>query len=137
MSGTFHENFEQKELPLPPERSTGLVFAAICLVVAYFWRSDRIILTWALGAAATFTFLSFFAPLVLRPLNVAWMRFALLLSKVMNPIVMLALFIIAIVPAGLIMQLRSDPLRRRRDSRAKSYWTESKSTLHSNMRNQF
>jgi len=67
------------------------------------------------------------------------MRFALLLSKVVNPIVMLVLFAIAIIPFGLVMQLFRDPLRRRKGEVA-SYWLPVDSTERSrssNMTQQF
>ena len=137
MAKNFHEHYERPELPLPPDRSTGLVFTAVALIVAYFWRTSEAVLGVALALAAGLALVSFIAPVLLRPLNVLWMRFALLLSKVMNPIVMLALFAVAIVPAGLIMQTRYDPLRRKRRADAKSYWIERKKDDGASMKNQF
>jgi len=136
MAKNFHEQFDRPELPLPPDRSTGLVFTVVALVVAYFWRSDETVLKVALATAAVLGLVSFIAPILLRPLNIVWMRFALLLSKVMNPIVMMLLFLIAIVPAGLLMQLRYDPLRRKRTP-SNSYWIERKPTPGASMTNQF
>jgi hypothetical protein len=136
MAQNFHESFEHKELPLPPDRSTGLVFTAVALVIAYLWRGHPIALYSALGIAAVLALISFKVPIVIRPLNIVWMKFALLLSKVMNPIVMLVLFLIAIVPAGLIMQTRYDPMRRKRVA-AKSYWIERQPGVPSSMSNQF
>lgn len=137
MAKNFHEHYERPELPLPPDRSTGLVFTAVALIVAYFWRTSEAVLGVALALAAGLALVSFIAPVLLRPLNVLWMRFALLLSKIMNPIVMLALFAVAIVPAGLIMQTRYDPLRRKRRADAKSYWIERKKDDGASMTNQF
>jgi hypothetical protein len=139
LSGQLHEQFERPELPLPPDRSTGLVFTAVALVVAFFWRSNPTVLTIALVLAAILAAVSFTVPSVLRPLNIAWMRFAVLLSKIMNPIVMLVLFAVAIVPAGLIMQLLRDPLRRRKSDTA-SHWipvAQAERSAQSNMKNQF
>lgn len=139
MAGSLHEQFERPEMPLPPDRSTGLVFTAVALIVAYIWRSNTTTLTIALGLAAVLVVVSFTAPMILRPLNIAWMRFAMLLSRVMNPIVMLVLFAIAIVPTGLIMQIVRDPLRRRKGS-ADSYWIpmdRSENAHRSSMKNQF
>lgn len=121
MSGSLHEQFERPELPLPSDRSTGLVFAAVALVIAYFWRNNTTTLTVALALAVSLATVSFAAPSLLRPLNIAWMRFAVLLSRIMNPIVMLVLFAVAIIPTGLIMQLVRDPLRRRKGN-VDSYW---------------
>ena len=139
MTGQLHEQFDRPELPLPPDRSTGLVFAAVALVVAYLWRSNLTVLTITLVLATVLGVVSFTVPSILRPLNIAWMRFAVLLSKIMNPIVMLVLFAIAIVPAGLIMQLVRDPLRRRKSGGA-SHWipiVQSDRSAQSNMKNQF
>ena len=137
MAKNFHEQFDRPELPLPSDRSTGFVFAAIASIVAYLWRADTTVLAWALAVAAALAVISLLAPSLLRPLNIAWMKFALLLSKVMNPIVMLILFAIAIVPAGLLMQIGYDPLRRKRDTSQKSYWIERKTLPGSSMTNQF
>lgn len=139
MSGSFHEQFERPELPLPSDRSTGLVFTAVALVVAYFWRSSTTVLTVALALAAVLATVSMAAPSLLRPLNIAWMRFAILLSRVMNPIVMFILFAIAIIPSGLIMQLLRDPLRRRKVD-GNSHWIrvdQAERARQSNMQNQF
>ena len=139
MAGQLHEQFERPEMPLPPDRSTGLVFAGVALVVAYFWRSSPTVLSIALVLAAILAVVSFTVPSVLRPLNIAWMRFAVLLSRIMNPIVMLVLFAVAIVPAGLIMQLVRDPLRRRKTDNA-SHWipiSQTERSATSNMKNQF
>jgi hypothetical protein len=137
MSKNFHERYERPELPLPPDRSTGLVFTAVALIAAYFWRADAKVLMVALAIAVVLCLASLFKPIVLRPLNVVWTRFAVLLSRVMNPIVMLLLFAAAIVPAGLLMQLRRDPLRRRRQPDVKSYWIERPKDAVTSMTNQF
>ncbi len=136
MAKNFHEQYDRPELPLPPDRSTGLVFTVVALVVAYFWRASEAVLMVALGTAAVLGLVSLIAPILLRPLNILWMRFAVLLSKVMNPIVMMVLFLIAIVPAGLIMQIGYDPLRRKR-APGNSYWIDHMPSPGSSMTNQF
>ena len=120
--GNFHERYEQEVLPLPSDRSTGVVFAGVAVVVAYLWRADDVITRIALWVAGAFALSSLLLPVVLRPLNIAWMRLAMVLNKIMSPIIMMALFLIVIVPAGLLMQLNYDPLRRRRKGGITSYW---------------
>lgn len=138
MAKNFHEDFHrEEEMPLPPDRSTGLVFTAVALIVAYFWRSNPDVLQWSLGIAGVLAVVSLAVPILLRPLNIVWMKFALVLSKVMHPVVMLLLFLIAIVPAGLLMQIGYDPLRKRR-STSNSYWVERKpNATPASMKNQF
>jgi hypothetical protein len=113
------------------------VFAAIALVTAYIWRSNGTVLIMALAVAAALAAVSLTAPLVLRPLNVAWMRIAHLISKVMNPIVMLILFSIVIIPSGLLMQRWRDPLHRHRKGDETTYWIARQPQDRSNMINQF
>lgn len=136
MSNNFHEQLERPELPLPSDRSTGLVFTAVAIVVAYFWRNDPMVVKVALAIAGILLAVSLVYPILLRSLNIVWMRFALLLSKVMNPIIMLVLFLVAIVPAGLLMQLRYDPLRRRR-TKGDTYWIARDKEIISKMSNPF
>lgn len=138
MASNFHEQYEQHEAPLPSERSTGLVFAAVALIVAWLWRANATALYGALTAAVAFAAVSLLAPRLLRPLNIAWMKLAMLLNRIMSPVIMAVLFLIAIVPAGLIMQLCRDPLRRRRPKSAETYWIE-RQTLSppGSMTNQF
>ncbi|MGD9827434.1 MAG: hypothetical protein AB7E70_04025 [Hyphomicrobiaceae bacterium] len=138
MARNFHELYSEAELPLPSARSTGFVFAVVALIVALIFRRHFWVLMPALGAAGVFAATAQFAPRLLEPLNRAWFRFSILLSRVMNPVVMFVLFAVVIVPAGLLMRLFRDPLRSRRATERSSYWIE-RGPDHgsSSMRNQF
>jgi hypothetical protein len=69
--------------------------------------------------------LALIRPRLLAPLNRLWTKLGLLMFHVVNPVVMLLLFIVTIVPAGLIMRaVGHDPMRRRFDPQARSYWIE-------------
>ena len=137
MSTNFHERLDRAELPLPSDRSTGLVFAAMALLAAFIWRAHAVVPYVALGGGAAFVIASFVEPRVIRPLNVAWMRLAHLLAQVMNPVVMFVLYAGLIVPAGFLMQLRRDPLQRLRQPDKTSYWLERKRDDRESMSNQF
>lgn len=137
MSRNFHENFERPTMPLPPDRSTGLVLAALAAFVAYFLRSSPAGFYAAGGVAAALVTISLLRPIWLRPLNIVWMRLALLLSKIVNPVVMFVLFALVIVPSGLLMRLRHDPLRKHRLLATESYWIPRTRDDRSSMRNQF
>ena len=80
---------------------------------------------WALIAAGVFAAAGLFAPALLWPLNRVWFLFGMALHKVVNPVVMGLLFYATITPMALVMRLMGkDPLRRRFDPAAKSYWIE-------------
>ncbi|MEX0693934.1 MAG: hypothetical protein WD075_05790, partial [Rhodospirillales bacterium] len=74
---------------------------------------------------ACFLFAAYFAKPLLRPLNLLWFKFGLLLYKIVNPVVMALLYYTTMVPTGLLMKLfGKDPLNRTFDAEAKSYWIE-------------
>lgn len=124
--------------PMPSERSTGLVFATVAAAVAVLFRDNSAILAVGLGAAAAFTIAALALPHWLAPLNRAWFALALILNRVVSPIVMFVLFAGLIVPAGLVMQMRRDPMRSRRDPEAESYWiSRHPDAARGSMRDQF
>ena len=64
-------------------------------------------------------------PAALKPLNRLWLKFGLLLHKVVNPIMMAFVFFGTVLPTGLIMRvLGKDPLRLKRQPEADSYWID-------------
>lgn len=122
-----HENFTRDEhLPGGSDRSFGLVFAGFFAVVAAWswWRSGTW-LPYALGLAVLFGVAAVLAPRVLGPLNRLWMRFGLLMSKVMNPIILGIMFYGVMLPIGLLLRWKGkDLLRLKLDPAASSYWIE-------------
>ena len=76
-------------------------------------------------SAVVFLVIAYTYPQVLGPLNRLWLKFGLLLYKVMNPLVLGLLFFVTITPIGLVMRaFGKDFLRLRMDRGAKSYWIE-------------
>ena len=58
---------------------------------------------------------------MLNPLNRLWLKFGLLLYKVMNPLVLGLLFFVTIMPIGLVMRaMGKDFLRLRLDPRPRA-----------------
>lgn len=105
-------------------RTFGFVFAgffALVSVLGYWHGSDR----WHywVPLSAIFLIVAFAAPQILAPLNRLWMKFGLLLHKVMSPLILGIMFYGCITPIGFLMRLTGkDPLRQKFDSTAQSYW---------------
>ncbi len=122
-----HEDFSRpEEVHGSSDRSFGLVFAGFFTIVGglSLWRGGH---WWpyAFVLAAAFAGVALARPGLLAPLNRLWMKFGLLLSKIMNPIVLGLLFFITMVPMGLVMRaMGKDLLRLKRDPAARSYWIE-------------
>ena len=124
---SMHENFHNRnEVKVGSERSFGITFAAIFLIIGSFpLISGESPGGWALCIGVIFLIAAFALPAALRPLNIVWFRFGMLLHKIVSPLVMVFLFFITVAPIGLIMRLRGkDLLNLRFDPDASSYWIE-------------
>ena len=138
----MHENFVRYDyIKVGSERVFGIVFAVFFAVVAAWPLLDGMSpRCWALVLALVFIGTSFFLPVVLRPLNIVWFKFGMLLYKVVNPLTMGMLFYFTVVPMGLVMRaMGKDPLNPKPDPALASYWIER--TPHGpepqSMKNQF
>lgn len=107
-------------------RSFGLIFAGIFCVIALFPMLFKLEPRfWALAIAGAFALLSIAAPKLLAPLNRGWNRFGQFMHKIVNPLLMGLIFVLTIIPTALIMRLLGkDPMRRKLETDASSYWLE-------------
>lgn len=112
------------EMARQSDRAFGLMFAVVFAVVATvgFFVFDAV-WRWAVAAAATFLAVALAAPWLLLPLNRLWAAFAMRLGHASNFVLLGAFYFVVVLPAGLIMRLFTDPMARRIDSAAASYWT--------------
>ena len=127
---SVHESLAaHRAIKTASNRSFGLtvggILAAIGLI-RWFWIAH---LSWLMlgflvvGGALVATAL--IRPGLLALPNRLWTKLGLLMFHVVNPLVMLLLFTVTIVPAGLIMRLVGhDPMRRRFEPEATTYWLD-------------
>jgi predicted membrane metal-binding protein len=142
MSSHLHEDLNREtEEKTASERSFGILFAVVFAVIA-FWpllKGDGV-RWWALAIAIVFAVFAFLAPGVLKPLNRAWMAVGRLLNKIVSPVVLGLLYIVAVVPTGLALRLTGkDPLRLKLDRKASTYWQKRDPAGHpsDSFKNQF
>ena len=124
MARNFHEEYRHEDVPPPSERSTGFVFACVALIIGAFFYDDLMVLALCWAVAAVLALVSWRVPKLLGPLNRIWFRFSLLLHRIVNPVVMLLMYVVAIIPFGMVMQLIRDPLRAKPGKGLESYWIE-------------
>jgi len=120
-----HENLEDYSPARgSSDRTFGLVFAGFFLVVALWPALHRQpIRVWALAPGALFAACALVRPSWLHRLNLVWMRWGALISRITNPVVLGALFYLVFTPVGICRRLfGSDPLRLRFDPAAETYW---------------
>jgi hypothetical protein len=122
----MHEHTPRHASPVPSssDRSFGLVFAAVFLIVALYPLLHAAgIRLWAIAVSGVFLLLALLLPQVLAPANRLWTKFGLLLHTIVSPIALGILFFLVVTPTGLLMRLfGKDPLRLRFDPAADSYW---------------
>lgn len=129
-----HESYAREdEIEGSTDRGFGLTVGGILLAISalrvglHGWSTGSFAFGWfetvLAGIGLVLVVLGFLAPARLRPLNTAWTKLGLLLFKVVNPVVLGLIFLLTIVPIGLIRQLfNRDPLKMGFDPSAKSYW---------------
>ena len=113
---------------MPPPRQTdrafGLMFAVVFAAVAGVgFFIFGVVLTWAIATAAVFLVVALALSWVLLPLNRLWVAFAGRLGRFNNFLLLGIFFYLFILPAGLVMRLFNDPLQRKIDPSAGSYWS--------------
>lgn len=126
--GSIHEEVKAHDADfiVGSDRKFGLLFFVVFLMVGLFpLLAHHEIRIWGLIVSGLFLVAALVVPRALRPLNVVWMRLGWVLNKIVSPIILGALFFLAVMPMGLFMRLRGkDLLRLKLDPSAKSYWIE-------------
>jgi predicted membrane metal-binding protein len=119
------ENLVRKErIEGSSDRMFGLLFAAIFAGLA-LWPviQGEKVRFWALSIGAVFLVLALAWPRALSWINRAWMRFGMLLNRIVSPVAIGAVYYLTLVPMGLVMRASGkDPLRLKFDRAAASYW---------------
>ena len=123
------------------DRAFGIVFTVVFVIVG-LWPllGDGGVRPWALITAGSILAVSVVYPSLLAPFNRLWTRFGLLLHRITNPLIMGLVFFVTVTPTALIMRLLGkDPLHRKIDREAASYWIDRRPPGPSpeTMKNQF
>jgi saxitoxin biosynthesis operon SxtJ-like protein len=135
----MHEDYSREhEIGPGTDRSFGLTIAVALAAIAALplFRHQPFRIGW-LAAAVMLAVIALTRPFMLRPLNRLWFRLGLVLNRITSPVLLAAVFYLAVVPTGLMMRAAGkDPMRRRRNPQATTYWI-SRSTQRSSMTQQF
>ena len=138
-----HERLESEDASLeqgPTDRSFGVTFAVVfALLGAWLFYKDTPYWMLSGGLALAFLAVALARPSLLGVLNRLWAKLGHVLHKVVSPLVLGALFFGVITPFGLLRRtIGQDPMQRRYDKGARSYWIEREpGPAPDTMRNQF
>jgi hypothetical protein len=105
-------------LPLPSNRSFGWTFTVVFALVALAYP-------WLMALAAVTAAVTVMRAQWLAPLNRAWMKFGVLLHRVVSPLVLGLIFFGLFTPIGMAMRaFGRDAMKRRFEPQAPSYWVK-------------
>lgn len=116
--------------PSPSElRKFGVIFlGGMAVMGLVFWQLldggslDRAKYLWIVGAAV---FVLAFIPPIGRILYILWMGLGMTIGLFTSPVIMFVLYILLIVPVGLIFKITGrDLMRRKLDGKVDSYWED-------------
>ena len=128
------------EVELPSNKKFGYFFAFIFgLAALYFYLNAAMSLASSMAfASAAFVVVTIVKADVLLPLNKLWMKFGLLLSMIVSPIIFGVIFFGLFTPIAVLMRMRGrDELRLKLNAKA-SHWISRSSSIKSvSFRNQF
>ena len=117
-------------------KSFGIVFFIFFLILSlYFYFTEKNINLYLISISLIFLVLGLINSSILTPLNLLWLKFGILLGRVVSPIIMGLVFFGVVTPTGLIMKILKKDLLKLKRSEKKSYWIERKTK--SEMKNQF
>ena len=123
----MHEDLDrEEEIKIPSDRSFGIVFTIVLLAVGIWMVSRGWYGGWFFLAGTILFFVVALArPSILGPLNRGWMKFGLLLSRVVNPLILGVVFFLVITPTAVIRRLLGkDSLRLKSKPSLESYWID-------------
>jgi len=105
-------------------RNFGVIMAVALAIIAsiLLWK-DRSAWPYLYGIAGFFLVAGLAFPRLLAPIEWLWMKFARIMGIITTSIILSVAYYFVVTPIGIIMKIAGrDPLHRRFDRRAKSYW---------------
>ena len=124
MAETHEDLSRRQEVKASSNRAFGWVFAIIFLIIALSpLVSGGALRRWSLIVSGLVAVVTMTGPALLTIPNRLWLRFGLLLHRIVSPVVLAIMFYGVLTPMGALMRaIGKDPLRLRRNGSAESYW---------------
>lgn len=125
------------DVKIGSNRSFGIVFFIVFIIIATYpiINGDNIRI-WSLVISIIFLILGLLNSRILTPLNLIWMKFGILLGKIISPIIMGVIFFLVVTPIGILMRILKKDLLNLKFNINKTYWID-KSEPKSKMKDQF
>ena len=120
-----HEDFSRlQQVKASSDRAFGGVFATVFLIIA-LWPlvAGGAPRWWSLVLSGLVLVATVALPSLLTIPNRLWLRFGLLLHRIVSPVALAVMYYLVVTPTGLLMRVfAKNILRLRRETGAESYW---------------
>lgn len=125
------------ELKKSSNKSFGVVFFIVFIIIG-FWPllDNETYRLWAIFLSLIFLILGLINSKLLTPINILWLKFGILLGKIVSPLIMGIIFFAIVTPIAIIMKLLKKDVLNLKFNKNNSYWIE-KDKHKSKMKNQF
>jgi len=112
------------QLQLPTDKKFGYFFSLIFIALSsYFFLKNSNLLSYIfISLAIIFLIFAIFKSEVLHPLNILWMRFGLLIGKIVSPLVLGFIFFGIFTPISIFMRIIGRDELRLKVIRRNSFW---------------
>ena len=121
----MHENLDrEEETEWFSNFSLGITFASIFLITGILLIIVGSFSGWLfLICSILFLIISLKIPIILTPLNLAWTKLGLILSKIFNPMILGVVFLLIITPIAIIRKIfGKSALHLKTKPNVESYW---------------
>jgi hypothetical protein len=114
----------------------GILFSILFLIIGlYPLKSDETIRVWSVVLSLVFLIITIIRPNLFTFLNKLWIKFGILLGKIISPIVMGLVFFFVVTPIGILIRiLKKDVMGLKK--RKSTYWINREDKIQS-MKKQF
>ena len=114
----------------------GILFFILFLVIGlYPLKSDGVIKIWSIFLSLVFLIITFIKPNLFTFLNKLWIKFGILLGKIISPIIMGLVFFLVVTPVGIFVRILKKDVMGLKGEKS-SYWINREDKLQS-MKRQF
>tara|TARA_B100000427_G_C15270617_1_gene490826 strand:+ start:229 stop:633 length:405 start_codon:yes stop_codon:yes gene_type:complete len=115
------------------EKSFGIVFFLFFLILGLLpLIFDKPIKIWLIFASLVILFIAYFFPKILIYPNKIWLKIGEIIGFFTSPIIMLFVYIITILPIGLIIKIfNNDLINQNFDKKLNSYWIKKSNEMES------
>lgn len=121
-------------IKLPSNQKFGYFFTLVFIIISIYFYFKEINILFYISAIISIVFflITSFRANILKPLNKLWMKFGLILGKIINPIIMGVIYFFIFSPIGILIRLFGRDELGLRLKNKKTYWIKRNKELQTN-----